>query len=206
MSTAESLLSPDLIKLIGRPIAELQLNIPGGAGGAANVQALGGNQFLRAQLNAANASLARIYGFSFEGHYYDLTKPVIMLVHGPGEPITWPPAVGAPPPVPPAPAPTVDQAGEAVRDWDFSADLRYWEYEKADFSMRLDVTTGTLEQILLEAALAGMGGSYAGANVSGANVSGANVRGANLRGANVRGANVFGGANAWGRNRGGDSG
>ena len=59
-----------------------------------------------------------------------------------------------------------------MRDWDFSADLRYWEYEKADFSMRLDVTTGTLEQILLEAALAGMGGSYAGANAQ----SGANVR------------------------------
>jgi hypothetical protein len=98
MSTAESLLSPDLIKLYGRPIAELQLNIPGGAGGAANVQNLGANQFLRAQLNAANAQLARIYGFSFEGHYYDLAKPVIMLVHGPGEPVTWPPAVGAPPP------------------------------------------------------------------------------------------------------------
>ena len=47
--------------------------------------------------------------------------------------------------------------------WEFSADLVYWEYEKADFSMRFDVETGTLEQILLEAALTGMGGSYAGA-------------------------------------------
>ena len=48
------------------------------------MQNLGGNQFLRAQLNAPNAGFARIYGFSFEGHYYDLAKPVIMLVHGPG--------------------------------------------------------------------------------------------------------------------------
>jgi hypothetical protein len=174
MSTAESILSPDIIKLYGRPIAELQLNIvPPGAGGPANIHNLGANQSLRAQLNAANAAFARIYGFSFEGHYYDLPKPAIMLVHGPGEPITWPPAVGPAPPVPPAAAPTVDQAGKAARDWEFSADLVYWEYEKKDLSMRLDVETGTLEQILLEAALTGTGGSYAGAQ---ARISGAQVR------------------------------
>lgn len=153
MSTGESILSPGLVKIYGRPIAEIQLNVAGGAGVAANVHNLGANQFLRAQLNAAGAQLARIYGFSFEGHYYDLPKPVIMLVHGPGEQITTPPPVVVPPVGPGAPGPTVDQAGEAARGWEFSADLVYWEYEKSDFSMRLDVEGGTLEQILLEARL-----------------------------------------------------
>jgi hypothetical protein len=185
MSTAESILSPDLIKLIGRPIAELALNVvvppppaPGGnpnVGGPANVHSLGANRALRAQLNDPNARFARIYGFSFEGHYYDLPKPVIMLVHGPGERITKPPPVGAQPVGPGLDGPTVDQAGEAARVWEFSADLFYWEYEKCDFSMRFDVETGTLEQILLEAALTGTGVSYAGAK---AGLAGAKVGGA----------------------------
>ena len=153
MSTAESILSPDLIKLYGRPIEELQLNVgaPPNVGSAANVQNLGANQSLRSQLNAPGAGFARIYGFSFEGHYYDLPKPIVMLVHGPGEQITTPPPIPPAPPVGPGlGGPTVDQAGEAAREWEFSADLVYWEYEKADLSMRFDVETGTLEQILLE--------------------------------------------------------
>jgi hypothetical protein len=174
MSTAESILSSDLIKLYGRPIEELQLNVgaPPNAGNAANVQNLGANKSLRSQLNAPGAGFARIYGFSFEGHYYDLPKPIVMLVHGAGEQITKPPPVAPPPVGPGLDGPTIDQAGEAARQWEFSADLVYWEYEKADFSMRFDVETGTLEQILLEVALTGMGGSYAGAKVG---ITGAKV-------------------------------
>ncbi len=75
----------------------------------------------------------------------------------------------------------------------------YWEYEKGDFSLRLDTEAGPLEQILLAAALRGADmadrsganlGIRSGANLSGANVSGANVSGANLSGANLSGANL----------------
>ena len=41
----------------------------------ANVHSLGANQSLRRQLDDPQAGFARIYGFSFEGHYYDLPKP-----------------------------------------------------------------------------------------------------------------------------------
>ena len=171
----ESILSPSLIKLYGRTITEIQLNIPaGGAGsGPAGLQNLGANQFLRAQLNATDARLARIYGFSFEGHYYDLPRPVIMLVHGDGDTVT---------------ASTIDEAGEAGRDWDFSGGLNYWEYDKGDFSLRLDVDSGPLTEILLDATLgADPLGSYAGASarLSGASarVSGASAR---LSGASAR--------------------
>ena len=82
-------MSPSLIKLCGRTITEIQLNPPaGGVGSPAGVQNLGANQFLKEQLKAENARLARIYGFSFEGHYYDLPRPVIMLVHGDGAAVT----------------------------------------------------------------------------------------------------------------------
>jgi hypothetical protein len=90
------------------------------------------------------------------------------------------------------------ESDEAAREWEYSTGLSQWNSDKMTMSIRLDIESGSLEQILLEAALAGTGGSYAGAN---AQIAGANVRGANVRGANVRGANVFG-ANVWGRNRG----
>jgi hypothetical protein len=169
----ESILSPSLIKLCGRPITEIQLNPPAGGIGA-GVQNLGANQFLKEQLKADNARLARIYGFSFEGHYYDLPRPVIMLVHGDGAAVTAPP--------------TIDDTGEAGRDWEFADGLRYWEYDKGDFSLRLDVESGPLTEILLDATLgADPLGSYAGASarLSGASarVSGASAR---LSGASAR--------------------
>jgi hypothetical protein len=91
--------------------------------------------------------LARIYGFSFEGAYYGLPKASIFLVHGPGIPAgNWDSNS------------TLEQSGVAAREWDFSGtrkfqDLNYWEYEKSDFSIRLDPEAGPLEQILLAAAL-----------------------------------------------------
>ena len=75
----ESLLSPTSIKLYGREFA------PFTVGAAADFPAnLGASQFLRAQLTAADARFARIYGFTYEGQYYDLPRPTIFLVHGAG--------------------------------------------------------------------------------------------------------------------------
>jgi hypothetical protein len=47
----------------------------------------------------------------------------------------------------------VDQSGVAAKNWEFSSDVRAWEYDKGDFSMRLDIETGPFDQILLEAML-----------------------------------------------------
>jgi hypothetical protein len=143
--------------------------------------------------------LARIYAFSFEGAVYSLPKPSIFLMHGQGWPIDAT-----------ANRTSIDEAGVAAREWEFSGpsrdrlkkptqDLVYWEYEKGDFSLRLDTEAGPLEQILLAAAIRGadMGdrsganlGIRSGANLSGANLSGANVSGANVSGANLSGANL----------------
>jgi hypothetical protein len=180
----ETLLSPSNVLLYGRAVTDLQIvhpapnHQPSGARGTSN-------QLLESQLSDPNATLARIYAFSYEGHYYDLAKPALFLVHGAGTPAQ--PAPGGPPQTPQ----TADLTGVATEDYNYSDDMRVWSYDKGDFSIRLDVMTGPLDQILLDFELdADQTPSYfGGANVGarGANVQ---TRGANIRGANVRGANV----------------
>jgi hypothetical protein len=133
-------------------------------------------------------AFARIYAFSFEGAYYPLSRPSMFLIHGSGQPVgNWD-----------VPS-TMDQGGVAGREWDFSGnkyarDLAYWEYEKGDFSLRLDMEAGPFEQILLQMALRSGAdrADRSGAGVSGAGVSGAGVSGAGVSGAGVSGAGVSG--------------
>jgi hypothetical protein len=47
---------------------------------------LGQNNQLERQLS--EASFARIYGFSYDGAYYELPRPTLFLIHGEGEPAT----------------------------------------------------------------------------------------------------------------------
>jgi hypothetical protein len=198
----ESLMSPSSIKLFGRLIVDIQIVA------SPDAPRLGANNFLLNQLSTDPLpQLARIYAFSFEGAFYEIPKPPLFAVHGPGVAVgNWD-----------VPS-TLDQTGVAGRDWDFSGnnphqepaarvagarepraaapaaptnDIRYWEYEKGDFSLRLDVDAGPFEQILLQMALRG-GGGVSGAGVSGAGVSGAGVSGAGVSGAGVSGAGVSG--------------
>lgn len=169
---SEGLLAPSGVKLYGREFAELKLSPKKSEDAAA-----GDNNFLSKQIHAKGARLARIYGFSYEGHYYDLPKPAIFLVHGDGK------DAEAGNPV------EVDRTGVAARDWYIEKKVRVWDYDKGDFSLRLDIETGPFEQILLQAALRPdkMQGYYSGADmrVSGADmrVSGADMRvsGADMR-------------------------
>src|SRR5213596_1729257 len=102
----ETLLTPSVIKLYGRVVTDIytwhtaKLAAIAAGATAPNWDAavppptyplLGVNRFVQNQLNSTAATtsggyanLARIYGFSFEGTYYDLPKPAIFLVHGPG--------------------------------------------------------------------------------------------------------------------------
>lgn len=127
---------------------------------------LGRNNFLQAQLLAPGARLARIYAFSYEGHYYDLAKPAIFLVHGPGgDPEAWRPGNQLPDArVERAPS-DVDRTGVARTGASFSEDIRVWSYDKGDFSIRLDPETGPLEQILLQTELRSERIHYAGDRV-----------------------------------------
>jgi hypothetical protein len=130
---------------------------------------LGQNRFLRSQLDADDRQLSVIYSFAFEGRYYDLPRPTVFLVHGDGLPIT-PAGSGS--------RTNLDIAGVIAKEWEFSEsltpgdqklnDLRVWEYDKGDFSIRMDIETGPLEQILLAAMMRG-GSSLSAAHNLGAN-------------------------------------
>ena len=143
---------------------------------------------------------ARIYGFSFEGQFYDLPAPMLFLVHGEGQIAETTVGSDCPPRDVPIGDPRQSRApdepsrtGLGAADFSFADDIHVWSYDKADYTIRMDVETGMFEQVLLDIISDGGGpGGIAGANVRGANVRGANVRGANVRGANVRGANVRG--------------
>lgn len=156
---AERLIFPSRVLLYGRVVVDLQIGAQGSINEA--VPLLGANQFLQNQVAATGAQIARIYGFSYEGHYYDLAKPALFVVHGAGvdaeRPVPGPPTTPPAPPSPPsresrAPDET-DRSGVAATPRSFSEDMRVWAYDKGDFSIRMDVETGTFEQILLEAEL-----------------------------------------------------
>lgn len=148
----------------------------------------GRNNLLADQLSE-DANLARIYGFSYEGTYFELPEPVIFLVHGDGESATdsnKPGDQAARAPLDPS------KTGVASAEYQIANDIRVWDYDKADYTIRMDVMTGMLEQVLLDVYFGGGGPDISGAKVSGAKVSGAKVSGAKVSGAKVSGAKVSG--------------
>ena len=153
----------------------------------------GNNQFLGQQLDE-KAGFARIYGFSYEGDYFDLPSPTLFLVHGDGELASQKgkdqsednPSNRSRAPRDPS------IGGMAAADFQFADDIRVWDYDKADYTIRMDVASGMFEQVLLDATLGDAGFGVSGAKVSGAKVSGAKVSGAKVSGAKVSGAKARG--------------
>jgi hypothetical protein len=140
----------------------------------------------------------RVFGQHLRICRNSLPKPTIFLVHTSGIPIDLTATKTRS---------SLDDSGVIAREWEFSAeknDLCYWEYEKNDYSLRVETETGPWEQILLAAALrAGAdmadratgirsGASLAGASLSGASLSGASLSGASLSGASLSGASLRG--------------
>jgi hypothetical protein len=193
----ETLLSPSNMLLFGRLITDLSIIAPNFPPPPANspnpshapfpLARAGGNRDVESQLTAANANFARIYGFSYEGTYYDLPRPVLFLVHGPGV-LASQSRAGGPGNVNPARAPSrASLTGVAAADFALADDLMVWSYDKADYTIRMDVDTGMFEDLLLGTILGGGGPGASGARVSGARVSGARVSGARVSGARLSG-------------------
>ena len=129
-------------------------------------------------LDAAGPRFARIYGFSYEGTYYDLDAPTIMLVHGPGAEVK---------------DGTVDTSGEASKERKFATDIRVWSYDKGDFSIRMESVTGSIEDILLDVEIGAGVRPVSGGKVSGGKVAGGKVAGGKVAGGKVAGGKVVGG-------------
>jgi len=145
----ETLLSSSAVYLFGRLLSDLKVNREDDENDAVRPQRVGQNNFLKAQLRDKDAGFARIFSFTYEGRLYELGRPTIFLVHGGGL------EVGAPKPpdanferLSRSPG-RVTRSGLGFIDGDFAMDIRVWVYDKGDYSIRLDVETGTLEEILL---------------------------------------------------------
>ncbi len=106
----------------------------------------------------------RVYGYAFEGNYYGMDAPIIMLLVGDGA--------------------VLDDATPKDVKNSFSSHVRRWVCDKSDHSVRLDELTGSVESILLEAELTagGAAGRVSGGRVSGGRVSGGRVSGGRVSG------------------------
>lgn len=201
----ETLLSPSNVLLFGREVKDLTIVHPHDHNPFV-VDRKTANNLLSKQIRHGEdgdddkARFARIYGFSFEGTYYDLPRPVLFLVHGPGvaaETHADPRAgAGGAAALARRVARSPDdpsRTGVAAPDFSFADGLMVWSYDKADYTIRMDVETGMFEQVLLDACFGdGGGGRVSGAMVGGAMVGGPSARGAMVRGAMVSGAMVRG--------------
>lgn len=172
MAYHETLLSVSAVYLFGRLISDLTVAGEVDPDDEDRPRSIGANRFLRGQVRNKNAALARIYAFSFEGAMYELDRPSLFIVHGGGQD-------------PDAPGPEnadfallsrspgrVTKTGVGRQSGAFSRDMRVWVYDKGDFSVRLDVETGTFEHILLAAELDEESWSSGGRSGSGRSGSG----------------------------------
>ena len=127
------------------------------------------------------AGFAKIYGFSYEGRYYDLARPTLFMVHGDGDQITEDDAGPAASNNARAPRKPGD-IGLSVADFQFSDEMRVWAYDKADYTIRMDVEAGMFEQVVLDAELVSdemltsVSGAHARVSGAHARVSGAHAR------------------------------
>jgi hypothetical protein len=129
----EPLLAGTAVRLFGRLVAGITIDLEAAAGslGAALAR-------LKSPVPDDAPGLARVYGFSYEGQYYDLARPALYLVHGQGIDLD---------------EATPAQTGIAAEPPTLAPDMKVWAYDPADFSLRLSFEVGPLERILLEAEL-----------------------------------------------------
>ena len=191
---AETLLSPSNILLFGRVVTDLSVIHPAPRHDPFVAPRHITNIFLETQLADPTAAIARIYGFSYEGRYYELPWPALFLVHGPGQLAETaadfnPGGGGGPANQRGARAPDdPDRSGLAAQDFSFADNLMVWSYDRADLSIRMDVESGNFEQILLDLVLGGGDGpAVSGVRARGVRVAGVRARGVRVAGVRARG-------------------
>jgi hypothetical protein len=184
---SESLLNFSSIMLFGRQLAELEINIldPSTNPNPNIPGKRGDNLFLQKQLLAADAQFARIYGFSYEGGYSDLHRPAIFLVHGVGIPVEELPSKVKPARRYSRAPDTPDKTGMGSYEGGFAQDIRVWSYDRADFTLRLDIESGSFGEMLLSYETDDDWAHYSGAVVTGGKVGGGKVGGGKVGGGKV---------------------
>lgn len=141
----ETFFEPTKIRLFGKPFTALTYDRGSMAAEFAQYQAPEAGADLampprriERALRRGEGPFARIYSFSFEGHYYKLPRPLLFLVAGDGEKVEF----------------SAQTTGIEARDWKFSEDLRVWTVDRKDLALCLDVEVANYEQLLLDSMIA----------------------------------------------------
>jgi hypothetical protein len=141
----ETFLSPTRIHLFGKKFSSLSYTPTSGTTGATPELVQPPGPVSRALGDVTNGNFARIYGFSFEGHYYTLPRPVLFLVSGDGSTQSPDVATGGSPR-----EFSTGSTGVEAKDWRFGTDIRVWAVDRDDVAVRLDVEVGTYDDVLLQ--------------------------------------------------------
>lgn len=174
----ETLLTSSSVLLFGRLVEDLAIKPSDGTADPHS----GAPGHLARQMQAEDPNFARIYGFGLGGIYHVLPFPALFLVHGRGTPAADAIAgLKNPPKEAEARGTEAEPAGLLLPE-----DLVAWTYDKGDFSIRLDIQTGTLEDLLL-------GNGPDGPEARGMSAQGMSVQGMSIQGMSVRGMSLRGG-------------
>lgn len=159
----ETLVSQTKIWLFGRKLDDIKIMPaayaapPGNelAGNTADTPPLRSqNNFLLNQVRAEGAALARIYAFSYEAAFYDLGRPAIFLVHGDGiDPEGAPFTFDLDQRIYSRMPAETGRSGLASMSGSFARGMKVWAYDRADFTLRLDLEGGSFDTLLLSAEL-----------------------------------------------------
>lgn len=146
-SAQHTLMGAGEVRLFGVLIDDLEVRH--GAYDPHGVNMRDANHMLQAQLSKKNSRFARIYGFSYEGSFYLMPKPALFLVHGPGT--------------------EEDVSGGGEHVLGIPRPIYWWSYDRWDHSVRMDVNTGPLYEILLNQNIdeQGLQSHYSGKLVAG---------------------------------------
>jgi hypothetical protein len=138
-----TIVAPSTIRLIGRVLGALPA-VGGGlksGGDIAKEQGYQGQSQVFQAAQAGELRVAYIFAFSHEGRYTALHAPALFLVRGDGTNM-----VGVDGKVDPA------RLGLAQLDSNttFASDLRFWAYDRLDQIIRLDLSSGTLQKLVVD--------------------------------------------------------
>ncbi len=116
---------------------------------------LSSNRFLVNQLLHEKAQLAKIFAFAYQNEIYELAKPAIFLVHGPGIPVEGPFVTGDREVFLRKVPAFTSRSGVVGQRGSFSHEILVWMYHRADFTLRLDIESGSFDNLLLAMEMGG---------------------------------------------------
>lgn len=127
----ETLLTESTVILFGRLVPDLTYN----------PQPRGGTGAVATALSKGHLTqFARIYSFSYQNEYFDLASPALFLVPEGGNPVS---------------ASVSDTLLARIPPRLVTAqDLLFWEFQRDDSTIRLDIMSGSIGRILLDYELA----------------------------------------------------